>query len=66
MSFKHSARKTSRGGGGKHPPPMRIRVNLYSPFWDAFHTLFAKQIRIIKDNYSRGRRKISHFVLFVL
>ena len=26
MSFKHTARKTSRGGGGKHPP-MRIRVN---------------------------------------
>ena len=25
MSFKHTTRKTSRGGGGKHPP-MRIRV----------------------------------------
>ena len=34
MSFKHTARKTSRGGG-KHPPPMRIRVkcNVLASFW---------------------------------
>ena len=27
MSLKHTERKTLRGGG-KHPPPMRIRVKL--------------------------------------